>query len=33
MKCVDINEAIEADGLRIVIVKDMPSAWVLPPRR
>jgi len=27
MKYVDINEAIEADGLRIVIVKSMPSAW------
>ncbi|HAK52232.1 MAG TPA: hypothetical protein DCM54_10080 [Gammaproteobacteria bacterium] len=27
MKCVDINQAVEADGLRIVIVKDMPSAW------
>ena len=27
MKYVDINEAIKADGLRIVIVKAMPSAW------
>lgn len=27
MKYVDINEAINADGLRIVIVKAMPSAW------
>lgn len=27
MNCVDINEAIKADGLRIVIVKAMPSAW------
>ncbi|MGB1883431.1 MAG: glutathione binding-like protein [Gammaproteobacteria bacterium] len=27
MRYVDINEAIEADGLRIVIVKAMPSAW------
>lgn len=27
MKYVDINEAITADGLRIVIVKAMPSAW------
>jgi glutathione S-transferase len=27
MEYVDINQAINADGLRIVIVKDMPSAW------
>jgi len=27
MRYVDINEAIKADGLRIVIVKAMPSAW------
>ena len=27
MRYVDINAAIEADGLRIVIVKAMPSAW------
>ena len=27
MKYVDINEAIKGDGLRIVIVKAMPSAW------
>jgi len=27
MKYVDINEAIKAGGLRIVIVKAMPSAW------
>lgn len=27
MKTVDINDAIKADGLRIVIVKAMPSAW------
>jgi glutathione S-transferase len=27
MKYVGINEAISADGLRIVIVKAMPSAW------
>ncbi|MEM7466573.1 MAG: hypothetical protein AAF387_06765 [Pseudomonadota bacterium] len=27
MKYVDINDAIKADGLRIVIVKAMPSAW------
>lgn len=27
MEYVDINEAINADGLRIVIVKAMPSAW------
>ena len=29
MQYVDMNEAIKADGLRIVIVKDMPSAWGL----
>lgn len=29
MQYVDINEAIKSDGLRIVIVKDMPSAWGL----
>lgn len=29
MKYVTINEAIKADGLRIVIVKAMPSAWGL----
>jgi glutathione S-transferase len=27
MQIIDINEAIKADGLRIVIVKAMPSAW------
>lgn len=27
MRYVDINEAIKASGLRIVIVKAMPSAW------
>ncbi len=27
MKYVDIEEAIKADGLRVVIVKAMPSAW------
>ena len=27
MRYVDINEAINSDGLRIVIVKAMPSAW------
>ncbi|MEQ8659236.1 MAG: hypothetical protein RLW62_00315 [Gammaproteobacteria bacterium] len=27
MRYADINEAISADGLRIVIVKAMPSAW------
>ena len=27
MRYVDINEAIKADGLRIVIVKAMPSPW------
>jgi hypothetical protein len=27
MRYVDINEAIKADGLRIVIVKGMLSAW------
>ena len=27
MKYVEMNEAINADGLRIVIVKAMPSAW------
>ena len=27
MRYVDIKEAIESDGLRIVIVKAMPSAW------
>jgi glutathione S-transferase len=27
MQYVDINQAINADGLRIVIVKAMPSAW------
>lgn len=29
MRYVDINEAINAEGLRIVIVKAMPSAWGL----
>ena len=29
MQYVDINEAIKADGLRLVIVKAMPSAWGL----
>lgn len=29
MRYVEIEEAIEADGLRIVIVKAMPSAWGL----
>jgi len=29
MQYVDMNEAIKADGLRIVIVKDMPSPWGL----
>ena len=27
MKYVEMDEAINADGLRIVIVKAMPSAW------
>ncbi len=27
MKSVGINEAIKSDGLRIIIVKAMPSAW------
>lgn len=27
MKYVNINEAVQADGLRLVIVKAMPSAW------
>ena len=27
MKYTSIDDAINANGLRLVIVKDMPSAW------
>ena len=32
MEYVDINQAINADGLRLILVQGMPSAWGIAVR-